>query len=153
MSDRIAVLNRGKCVQCDAPDRIFRHPRTRFVADFFRGCNVLEARLERENGVPILELSGTRIRLTETPSNGEGPQPIAIRGEVVLLGVDAQRGDLVLASRLEKVTYRGVYSDYRLRLSDGQELSATLTQRQDVREGDEMRLGVRIEDIVILDED
>jgi spermidine/putrescine transport system ATP-binding protein len=32
MSDRIAVLNRGRCVQCDQPERIFRFPRTRFVA-------------------------------------------------------------------------------------------------------------------------
>ena len=42
MSDRIAVLHRGQCVQCDHPERIFRFPRTRFVASFFRGCNVLE---------------------------------------------------------------------------------------------------------------
>jgi ABC-type Fe3+/spermidine/putrescine transport system ATPase subunit len=153
MSDRIAVLNRGKCVQCDAPEHIFRHPRTRFVASFFRGCNVLEARLGRDNGSPALELSGARVRLPASPAQGDGPRPIAIRGEVVYLGADAPRGDIVLTSRLKKVTYRGVYSDYRLRLADGQELSATLTQRHDVRVGDEVRLGVRAEDIVILDED
>jgi ABC-type Fe3+/spermidine/putrescine transport system ATPase subunit len=153
MSDRIAVLNCGKCVQCDAPEYIFRHPRTRFVAGFFRGCNVLEARLGRDNGVPALELSGVRVRLPEGSAMGEGPRPIAIRGEVVYLGADAPRGDIVLASRLKKVTYRGVYSDYRLCLTDGQELSATLTQRHDVHVGDEVCLGVRAEDIVILDED
>ena len=153
MSDRIAVLNHGKCVQCDAPEHIFRHPRTRFVAGFFRGCNVLEARLGRDNGVPALELSGVRVRLPKGSATGEGPRPIAIRGEVVYLGADAPRGDIVLASRLKKVTYRGVYSDYRLCLTDGQELSATLTQRHDVHVGDEVCLGVRAEDIVILDED
>jgi ABC-type Fe3+/spermidine/putrescine transport system ATPase subunit len=153
MSDRIAVLNRGKCVQCDAPEQIFRRPRTRFVAGFFRGCNVLEAKLGRENGAPSLELSGARIRLPEGSAKGEGPQPIAIRGEVVYLGADALRGDIVLVSRLKKVTYRGVYSDYRLCLTDGQELSATLTQRHDIRVGDEVRLGVRGEDIVILEEE
>ena len=153
MSDRIAVLNRGKCVQCDAPERIFRQPRTRFVASFFRGCNVLEARLGRDNGASALELSGTRLRLEGDFADGQGPRPIAIRGEAVFLGAEAERGDIVLTSRLKKITYRGVYSDYRLSLPDGQELSATLTQRQDLREGDEVRLGVRAEDIVILDED
>ena len=153
MSDRIAVLNRGKCVQCDAPERIFRYPRTRFVASFFRGCNVLEAKLERDNDFSVLELCESRIRLREGLAKGEGPRPIAIRGEVVLLGADARQGDIVLTSRLKKITYRGVYSDYRLRLSDGQELSATLTQRQDLREGNEVLLGVRANDIVILDED
>ena len=43
------MLNLGKCVQCDRPERIFRNPRTRFVAGFFRGCNVLEARKIWEN--------------------------------------------------------------------------------------------------------
>ena len=36
MSDRIAVLDRGRCVQCDAPERVHHKPRTRFVAEFFR---------------------------------------------------------------------------------------------------------------------
>jgi len=153
MSDRIAVLNRGRCVQCDAPERIFRYPRTRFVAGFFRGCNVLEARLDRDDGFTTLDLSGTRFRLSPGVARGEGARPIAIRGEVVLLGTAADRGDVVLPCRLKKITYRGVYSDYRLRLADGQELSATLTQRQDLREDDEVLVGVRAEDIVILDED
>ncbi len=38
-------------------------------------------------------------------------------------------------------------------LSYALELSATLTQRQDLREGDEVLVGVKTEDIVILDED
>jgi ABC-type Fe3+/spermidine/putrescine transport system ATPase subunit len=153
MSDRIVVLNRGKCVQCDAPERIFRQPRTRFVANFFRGCNVLEAWLDRDNGASALELSGTRVRLPEALTDGTGSRPIAIRGEAVLLGPDAQHGDIVLMSRLKKITYRGVYSDYRLCLSDGQELSATLTQRQELREGEDVLVGVKTKDIVILDED
>ena len=66
---------------------------------------------------------------------------------------EAERGDVVLTTRLKKITYRGVYSDYRLSLPDGQELSATLTQRPEVREGDEVRLGLRAEDIVVLEED
>ena len=45
LSDRIAVINRGRCVQCDAPERLYKRPRRRFVAEFFRGCNVLEAEL------------------------------------------------------------------------------------------------------------
>src|SRR2546421_436032 len=31
MSDRLAVLHDGACVQCDAPERLFRRPRTRFA--------------------------------------------------------------------------------------------------------------------------
>ncbi|UCD81207.1 MAG: ABC transporter ATP-binding protein, partial [Desulfobacterales bacterium] len=55
MSDRIAVLNKGACVQCDAPERLYRKPRTRFVARFFRGCNVIDAE--------VLEVIERKVRL------------------------------------------------------------------------------------------
>ena len=51
------------------------------------------------------------------------------------------------------VTYRGVYRDYRLRLADGQELSATLTQRLPLTEGDPVEVGIRAADVILLEED
>jgi ABC-type Fe3+/spermidine/putrescine transport system ATPase subunit len=151
MSDRVAVLNRGRCVQVDEPERIFRHPRTRFVAGFFRGCNVLEARIERDAG-PALVLAGHKLPL-EKNDGGGGPKAIAVRGESLLLGDQTKGADLVLSARLEKVTYRGVYRDYRLRLDDGQELSATLTQRLPLAEGSLVEVGIRANEIVLLEED
>jgi ABC-type Fe3+/spermidine/putrescine transport system ATPase subunit len=151
MSDRIAVLNRGRCLQCDEPERIFRFPRTRFVASFFRGCNVLYASLEQRGaGGPVLVLAGIRLPLGERQ---ERAQPVAIRSEVLLLGEDAAHADVVLPARLEKITYRGVYLDYRLRLEDGQELSATLTHRLDLAEGTAVEVGIRTEDVVLLEDD
>src|SRR5215472_4613896 len=41
MSDRIAVFDRGRCLQCDTPERLYQRPATIFVARFFRGCNVV----------------------------------------------------------------------------------------------------------------
>jgi ABC-type Fe3+/spermidine/putrescine transport system ATPase subunit len=151
MSDRIAVLNRGRCVQVDEPERIFRLPRTRFVAGFFRGCNVLEARIERDAG-PALVLAGRKLPL-EKNDGSAGPKAVAVRGEGLLLGDEAKKADLVLPARLEKITYRGVYRDYRLRLDDGQELSATLTQRLPLAEGSLIEVGIRADEIVLLEED
>jgi ABC-type Fe3+/spermidine/putrescine transport system ATPase subunit len=151
MSDRIAVLHRGRCVQCDHPERIFRFPRTRFVASFFRGCNVLDARIERDGG-PALVLAGHRLPL-EKDDGRAGSQAVALRGESLLLGEEATKADLILPARLEKITYRGVYRDYRLRLADGQELSATLTQRLPLAEGSQVEVGIRADEIVLLEED
>ena len=151
MSDRIAVLNRGRCVQVGEPERIFRLPRTRFVAGFFRGCNVLEARLERDDDGAVLILADHRL-----PLEGDGhtgPRAVALRGENLLLGDQAREADLLLPARLEKITYRGVYRDYRLRLDDGQELSATLTQRLPLAEGSQVEVGIRADEIVLLEED
>jgi len=43
MSDRIAVLNRGKIHQVAPPEDIYERPGTRFVADFIGRNNVLDA--------------------------------------------------------------------------------------------------------------
>ena len=151
MSDRIAVLNRGRCAgrraRADLPP-----PRTRFVAGFFRGCNVLEASLERDDHGATLVLGGRRLAFTRR-NGGAGSQGVAVRGENLLLGEQARGAELVLPAVLARITYRGVYQDYRLRLDDGQELSATLTQRLPLVAGARVEVGIRADDIVLLDED
>ena len=63
MSDRIAVLNRGHIAQCDAPETIYRRPRSVFVARFFRGCNVLAVTdLVSVGGVLACRLAGVTLR-------------------------------------------------------------------------------------------
>ncbi len=41
MSDRIAVMSAGRIEQIDAPETIYRRPKTRFVADFIGEANIL----------------------------------------------------------------------------------------------------------------
>lgn len=50
MSDRIAVINEGKIEQLDTPDEIYRHPKTKFVANFIGETNLLDAVVLEVNG-------------------------------------------------------------------------------------------------------
>ena len=45
MADRVAVFNDGRIVQVGSPEEIYERPRTRFVADFVGGSNVIEPAL------------------------------------------------------------------------------------------------------------
>jgi len=45
MSDRVAVMNAGRIVQCDAPGVIYDRPRDVFVADFIGTSNLLDAKV------------------------------------------------------------------------------------------------------------
>jgi ABC-type Fe3+/spermidine/putrescine transport system ATPase subunit len=154
MSDRIAVLNAGRCVQCDTPERIFRFPRTRFVAGFFRGSNILEGRLESVESGNQLRLCGASIPFeAEERSSSTGAVAFAIRGEAVRLGEEAVEADLVMPARLTEVIYRGVYSDHRLVLADGQRLSAMTTRHSTLAEGSELMVGIRRSDLVMLEDD
>ncbi len=57
MSDRIAVMNKGRVEQVGTPTEIYEHPRTRFVADFIGEINVLE------DGGQVRALRPEKIRL------------------------------------------------------------------------------------------
>lgn len=43
LSHRIAVMDKGRIVQLDAPERLYENPVNRFVADFIGSCNLIEA--------------------------------------------------------------------------------------------------------------
>jgi len=154
MSDRIAVLNRGSCVQCDAPERIYRRPRTRFVAGFFRGCNVLDAAALQvgPDGVRIT-LAGTAVAAGPLPlPSSDGRIGLAIRSEDLHLGASAGRFPCALTARLEEIIYRGTNVDHRLRLADGQFVVATSTRRECDAADAEVTIGFEPKALVILDD-
>jgi len=148
MSDRIAVFNRGRCAQCDAPEQLYRTPRSRFVAKFFRGCNVLVA--ERTGASGALAIAGFpvgRLRLSEGRAWGGH---VAIRAEDVL--VDGASSSGALPGVVQDVTYRGTVLDYVLRLPDGQTLTATTTRRLAVEPGAAITVSIDRERIVPLED-
>src|SRR5215470_12271390 len=152
-SDRIAVLNRGLCVQCDAPEALFRRPRTRFVAGFFRGCNVLDAERESAGGGRArLRLGG--IGFVVAWHGGDRPAGsrvgLAIRCENLQLGARALGCAVQLEARLGEVIYRGTNIDHRLLLADGQSIQATSTRRELDGGASEVRVGFDPADIVVL---
>lgn len=66
ISDRVAVMNRGRIEQFDTPQEIYRNPASAFVADFVGISNKLPGRVEDERNVLV---HGHRL-------------PIAVRGMV-----------------------------------------------------------------------
>jgi len=151
MSDRIAVLNRGACAQQDAPEALFRRPRTRFVASFFRGCNVLDATLAAG---PCALLAATSIPLPAVPSGAVPGARIglAIRCENLRLGAAAAACQARLPARLEEIIYRGTTIDHRLRLADGQLVQATSTRRELAGDEAEVTLGCEPADLIVLED-
>jgi len=61
LADRVVVMNRGRVEQIGAPQELYHHPRTRFVAGFIGSpaMNFLPCRLE-QNGV------GMRVRVADS---------------------------------------------------------------------------------------
>jgi ABC-type Fe3+/spermidine/putrescine transport system ATPase subunit len=152
MSDRIAVLNRGVCAECDEPERLYRRPRTRFVASFFRGCNILEGRVGRDPAGGLrVKIGGTEIALSgeAIPTTGDGEAAFVIRAENLHLD-DAEKYPIRLQAKVMEVTYRGTVVDYSLQLADGQAVVASATRRGLAAPGASIAVGLARDDLIAL---
>ncbi|HKW79574.1 MAG TPA: ABC transporter ATP-binding protein, partial [Casimicrobiaceae bacterium] len=88
LSQRIAVMDRGRVQQVDAPSRIYSFPTSRFVADFIGTCNLLEGAItESADGVVAIDVAGlgtVRVAAPAAPAGATGtialrPEKISIR--------------------------------------------------------------------------
>lgn len=139
MSDRIALLNEGKCAQCDEPRAIFQNPRTVFVANFFRGCNVIDAELVQTQGADHVSISNERFPIA--PLNGRRyAGQVAIRSENIIL--TAAEGAPGPQAEIRRIVYRGLYSSIELRLADGQALVASITKAENFKEGQKVHFDI-----------
>lgn len=70
MSDRIAVMSAGQMLQVDSPAAIYRHPRSRAVADFIGKINFLKAQITQvlDRGIYLVKLCGEKDSAIEAPA-------------------------------------------------------------------------------------
>ena len=141
MSDRIAVFNRGRCLQCGTPEALYRRPANAFVAGFFRGCNVIAVEAAPGGGSGI-SLAGAEIRGVAAPTGAGRLRHVAVRAEDLIVGEEAARQPCRLAGRLRDVTYRGTVFDYAVLLADGQQITATNTRRLGIEPGAAVEVGI-----------
>jgi ABC-type Fe3+/spermidine/putrescine transport system ATPase subunit len=146
-------MNRGTCVQCDAPEALFRRPRTRFVASFFRGCNVLEGELAGlAGGRAQLRIAGSPADTRAAGGRATGPVGVALRAESVRVAAAAAACEIRLEAALHEVMYRGTNVDHVVTLSDGQRLVATSTRREVDGAATSVAVGFEAADVVVLDD-
>jgi multiple sugar transport system ATP-binding protein len=117
MGDRVAILRDGHLEQVDAPQALYDHPATLFVAAFMGSpaMNMLRGRVVAENGTrAVLELGSARLPL---PDDLLDARPGVMRrvGEEVIVGVrpEALRaaGDARAAIEGEVVLVESLGSD------------------------------------------
>src|SRR5207244_12482563 len=95
MSDRIAVMNRGRVEQIGSPREIYEHPETAFVADFIGSLNALDFRGdELAGGYAVMRLGAAEpivVAVASSVRAGDSLR-IAVRPERVQAGTAADAG-------------------------------------------------------------
>jgi spermidine/putrescine transport system ATP-binding protein len=69
MSDRIAVMNRGRIEQCDTPEAVYERPATTFVAGFIGVSNLMPGQVVGANGYRSRVKLDSGIEI-EAPTDG-----------------------------------------------------------------------------------
>jgi len=115
MSDRIVVMRNGQIEQQGAPQDVYLHPRTRFVARFIGETNLLDGR--EEDG--MLRLAGGSLVPLSTSGDtlDDGVKAtISIRPEHVGMG---DRGLARLSGEIEDSIFLGPVIRHAVRMADG----------------------------------
>ena len=116
MSDRIAVMDRGRVLQVGTPTEVYEQPATRFVADFIGETNLLEG-TARPDGAVALE-GGDLVRTAGTPR--EGRVSLAVRPErIEVTSAPRQGAANALPCVVEDTVYAGSDVRYVVRLDGG----------------------------------
>jgi iron(III) transport system ATP-binding protein len=133
LSDRIAVIERGRIIQIGSPQDIYFRPANPFVARFVGATNLLPGRLlgmsEGRGQVEIL--SGRRIQcVVPQPIADASAVSVSIRPESIRLSPQpSSTGDNCLAGRIGGVTFLGATRRIDV-MSDGVALQVATSSDQ-----------------------
>jgi putative spermidine/putrescine transport system ATP-binding protein len=152
MSDRVAVMNRGRIEQIAGARSIYQRPATRFVADFIGESHFLPVR--REGGRHLV--SGRPLALPAGQDAPGGDEAwLMLRPENLMLADAAPDPACNLLSGVVADTvFQGESSRLFVRLDDGLEVSLRLGPTQ-IREsgvatGQKVTLALHVEDTVLI---
>src|SRR3989449_1939576 len=118
ISDRVAVLYRGRVVQVGTAEDLFQRPRTRFVAEFIGKTNLVDG-VAAEPGV--VARGGLRLRVAVTGLKTGAPVAVSIRPHEIIL-VTGDRASPpeynVLSGVVQRTSYLGDAVDYQVRVNE-----------------------------------
>jgi spermidine/putrescine transport system ATP-binding protein len=130
MSDRIAVMHRGRIEQVGTPEDLYDRPSTPFVADFMGTTNLLAGLVETlgPDVATVCLDSGDRCVIAIGGRRPGQAVQVSIRPEAISIraadGKDVPAGNAAgLPARVEQVAYLGASVQYQIRTEKGLAMS------------------------------
>ena len=151
MSDRIAVLHRGKIHQVGIPEDIYERPATRFVADFIGRNNVLDATISNttEHAVLVQFVDGAELAIDPRQRAAGvalvpgGRVGVCLRAESLQLA----RENGIFSGVVEDVEYTGPVRSCVVRTDVGKLQVETPSSAARPSAGDRVRLAINPETV------
>jgi ABC-type Fe3+/spermidine/putrescine transport system ATPase subunit len=118
ISDRIAVMKKGRIVQVGTPQELYMNPSSLFVAYFIGESNFLEGVVSEASGNDLeIELRGG-VKVQATGKGvGKGEMAVlVIRPEIFVVTPVMGKSRNVLRGKVKKITFEGTFVRYVIRL-------------------------------------
>ncbi len=147
MSDKVAVMNRGKFEQIDTPKNLYKNPKTAFVAGFVGESNPFDI-VSYENGV-LLTTHGWRL---SKPDLDYAPTKLFVRPEAFMLNPPIDIEDIdIFDMKIKTILFDGANTKISaIIIQSSDEVLISLPQNaqfEELSEGDTIKVGIHQDDL------
>jgi spermidine/putrescine ABC transporter ATP-binding subunit len=157
MSDRIALMHRGRIEQLDEVHALYHRPATAFAAEFIGEANLLSAEWISATDSGVMLRLGRETELVLPAAawpKAQRSAQLAIRPEKIHLTRERIEGPNVFEVRVEEEIFRGMLDRFVLATPDGLRLIAVAANgsalRDSIHAGDGIWAAIHAEDVVVL---
>ena len=133
MSDRIAVINRGRIEQAASPRDLYEEPANAFVADFLGVSNLMDATANGPSGdaAQVRLANGFAVEVRRGDISRRGQVKVVIRPERVLLEPADVTGPNRIPGMVTNVVYLGSGIQLAVHLASGHTVTALVPNNDD----------------------
>lgn len=147
ISDRIAVMNRGKIEQITEPKNLYTEPATKFIADFVGHANFFEGKVTSIKDDKLVMLTESGKIMTANIKSAENLKPgdyatLIIRPENVRIAKDGLEEKNTFEGIIIARIYLGATVRYIVNIGEKKNIEIDLHANDviDIAEGDKIRL-------------
>ena len=128
MSNRLAVMDKGRVMQCGTPQEVYQEPQTEFVADFLGVANLLDVECLAGSGPTRTVRFGDFTLEAQAPDDQEpGTGRAVIRPECVDVGDPGLTGPNRLPGMVDRAVFLGSTTQVQVRLPQGAVVQSLVT--------------------------
>ncbi|MGI6247442.1 MAG: ABC transporter ATP-binding protein [Pseudochelatococcus sp.] len=152
MSDRIAIMNKGRIAQIDTPERLHDRPADSFVASFIGEATLLPVTRESDDTVV---LGDTRLRSAQPVPRGDRLFLAVHSEKLVVAGEEGGETPNLLRATVTDTLYQGESIRVFIRLGSGDQLSLRLPSNHSGRRllrqpGESITVALHPDDTVVV---
>ena len=146
LATRIAVLDKGQVQQFGTPDEVYARPATEYVAKFIGNTNELEG-TRTDGGY------STSLGLVRTSAAAGERATLLFRPEHGQLSAERPDRAIALPGRVVAVLFMGTHTEFLVQAGEARLRIWVSGRSNDFRDGDEVWVGVREQDVMVFPRD